>query len=518
MRTIAVLFISVCLASLSFGQGTFKNNGTLANTSNMTVPNFNNFNTSAGVLYNSGTLHVTSNFTNSDATHNGHTYNFNQAASSGGTLSVDGNYVNSAGFTYNSLATSLINVGGTLSNTTQNNFSTDTGTVDFSGASTQTILSNVKGNEYGALKATGGAFAKTLDGNVMVPGVVTVDNGATLGVGGYKLTVENTAPFSIVSGSVDASTVANSEVDYAAPNTTVQAVLGMSYRKLTVSNGTGTRTVASGNTTVSTALKNNSSTSLDFGGGSVDLSTAAITNPSNATLLAQGNVTIATGDTVGGTFDYNGAGQTIGAAEYHNLTLAGSGTKTFTNGETYSVSNTYVAGGDSRTYGTSTFRYNGGAQSVTGGESYGNLVLLNTDTTVALYKTATGSVTATGSFTQLRNVLDMGSNTLSYGTANQSDSSRVRFSGAGKAIGSGIVEYYGATAANIENSATYKMLWITGTNKTVSANVATSFTGGTALYIGSAGSLTVDPTFQLTITGDAENDGVLTNNGTITVN
>jgi hypothetical protein len=140
------------------------------------------------VVHNSGSMWMTANLTNSGGGFNGEIAN--QIAATPGTLKVDGNFTNGTGFTWNSLATSLIQVGGALSNTTAANFATDTGRVEYYNAGTpQTILVNIKSTTYGGLTASGGGGAgakKTLGGNVTVVGTVNVANVSVLEVGGLE--------------------------------------------------------------------------------------------------------------------------------------------------------------------------------------------------------------------------------------------------------------------------------------------------------------------------------------------
>lgn len=510
--------------------GDLKNKGTLTNNSGKIISvsgNFQNYNGSAGQVNNAGTITVTVNYLNSNGTLNGTTANF--ITSSPGTIDVTGNYSNSTGYTYNSVAGSLIKVGGSLTNTTAARFATDTGTVDYKGGAVQTILANVKNDvtlgipSYGALKATGGAFAKNLGGSVAVTGTVTVDNGATLGVNANKLTVTAASPFSIVSGSVDA-TPSSSEVDYAAASGG-QAVLGTSYNKLTVSNGTGTRTAGAG-VTVASVLTNNAATTLDFSTFSATLTGATITNPSDATLRAAGSVSITSGTSIGGTFEYynSATSQSIGAANYANLAMSGgsgaTGQKNFPNGDV-KVSGTYTVGGADRNYTASTnsFYYNGTtAQTVAAGasEGYYNLTIEGGvaigDT--AVHKTVNAALTVNNALTVSANSsLDMSTFAISTLGSGSVAGKILYAANNGFAIaGGGYTEFYGTATGSVANGG-YSSLLFTGSGVKTVAGATT-----TATYVLVSNNLTVSSSGDLAVTGDLDNDGSLTNDGTISVN
>jgi len=513
---------------VSVGQ-TFKNNGTFVNTSTTTVTNFQNYKTQGGIVYNSSTLTVTSNYTNSDgATLNGKTYNFNQAYTTAGTIDVGGNYANATGLTYNSLAGSLIKVGGTLSNTTANNFATDTGTVEYKAAAAQTVLATIKGNKYGALTLSGGGGnTKTLGGSVTVDGTVTIAASTNFDVGASNtLTLNAATPFS-AAGTLIAN-ASNATVVY--NRSSNQDVRGADYFNLTISAG-GTKTVNSGASTVSIAGTLTNAAIFDLANNG--LSTGGSASISNSgTIEVGGSVTFGQVHTIGGIFKYKGTSpQSIGTANYTDLDLSGAGSKTFPAG-VVGVAGTYsIQGGTgSRTYTGSTFAYNGtSGQSVLGGEAYDSLRISGTpDTSSANHKNVTtANLTGGVKLAIVSNaVLNMGSFVFSGApstTSRVEAGGKIMWAGSNSHViaGPGTTELY--ASGNLA-SGTYGNVWLTnGASVTIPASGSVISTGGsgTAGFFvkGSTTSLTVASTATLTVTGqDLDNEGTITNNGTITVN
>jgi hypothetical protein len=534
------LVVGSVLVGLSFGQ-TFKNNGALVNNLTFKAANFQNYNTKAGVVHNSGSMWMTANLTNSGGGFNGEIAN--QIAATPGTLKVDGNFTNGTGFTWNSLATSLIQVGGALSNTTAANFATDTGRVEYYNAGTpQTILVNIKSTTYGGLTASGGGGAgakKTLGGNVTVVGTVNVANVSVLEVGAGNALIVQAYPSAFnlnASGTLDAS-AATATVNYAAPGTNAQNVIGATYGNLTVSNGTGTRT-ALGAVTVKTVLTNLSATTLDFSTFALDASTATSIVNTGATIRSQGSVTLnATPPTIAGLFIYEASSgtQSVGTATYNDLTVqAGAGAagqKNFPTG-TVAVTGAYTATGATRNYGltTSTFEYAGitasSTQTVVGGESYNNLTIAgavaDTGFVAGGHKKANASLSVAGALTiAANNVLDMQSNSITT-LGSGANSGKIMWAASNKAVaGAGITEFYAEFAGTVDPSASYGVLLFTGGGTKTIGGVVTAGPGstlGTGVAIAAVtGNLTVSGTGNLTVNGDLQNDGVLTNSGQVTV-
>ena len=410
-RALASLLLILVACGMSLGQGKLKNGGTYTNTGTTTFKEIQNYNGSTGgTINNSATLNASiiagssGDLLNTDGTHNGTVNNFIAAA--GGTINVDHDYTNNGGTTSNTLASSIIKIANVLNNSTPANFDTQVGTVEYTGTVVQTINANVASNKYGNLAArNGGATAKTLGNSITVDGTVTLQN-STLAVSTYTLTVKGAG--GITDAGSGALTAASGTVDYAG-NVGQTIFPTASYGTLTLSSSAGgpwTKT-SSGSLTVGTALNVGANNVLDVTGAANTLTIAALATVTNndkikvqgtASFLAASNITIAN------TFEYYGGNQTIAPANYANLTLSGSETKTFTNAKTYAVSGTYdvsghTGGTPARTYGSSIFQYRGaGAQTVVSGataptaEAYGTLEFYDAGTKSIL---ATRFVTAT---------------------------------------------------------------------------------------------------------------------------
>ena len=535
-----LLAAATLVAGLASGQ-TIKNKGTYTNTNALNAGAFQNYKTGAsgsgGVLNNSGTVTIGTNFVNSSGTFLGSVQN--HIAATGGTIAVTGAYQNADGYTYNSKATSLIKVGASGANPITNNtaarFATDTGKVEYTAASNQTVLAAIKSTKYGALVLSGGSSAvKTLGGSVTVEGLVTIAASTEFAVGSSNtLTLNAATPFSnsgtFTANASGATTTYNNSSD--------QNVTGAAYYNLTLSDG-GTKTVSDGAATVSIAaggtLTNGTGT---FDLGTYDLTTTAtssVTNNSSGTIKTAGSVTFGAAHTIAGTFNYykTTATQTIGTATYSNLTLSGgtgaTGKKIFPSG-TVSASGTYTVGGADRDYSTnsSTFAYAGATastnQTILSTESYYNLSLTgasDTTFTTAGRKRANGNLSVANNFTvSANNVLDMQGNTSITFGGTGTNSGKIMWQGDNTYVaGTGVTEFYGTGTGSVAAGTGYGVLWFTGSGQKTVGAVVTAGPGsgsGTGVYVGSSGDLNVTST--LTVNGDLENDGSITNSGTITV-
>lgn len=528
------------IAGLAPGQ-TVKNKGSYNNSSALSAASFQNYKTGAsgggGVLNNSGTVTIGTNFVNSSGTFLGSVQN--HVGTVGGTIDVAGAYQNEDGYTYNSKATSIIKVGASGANPITNNtaarFATDTGKVVYKAASNQTVFAAVKSSKYGALDLTGGSSAvKSLGGSVTVEGLVTIAASTEFAVGSSNtLTLNAATPFAnsgtFTANASGATTTYNNSSD--------QNVTGAAYYNLTISNG-GTKTVSDGAATVSIAaggtLTNGTGT---FDLGTYDLTTTAtssVTNNSSGTIKTAGSVTFGAAHTIAGTFNYykTTATQAIGTAIYSNLTLSGgtgaTGKKIFPSG-TVSASGTYTVGGADRDYGTNTgtFAYAGATastnQTILSTESYYNLSITgasDTTFTTAGRKQANGNLSVANNFTiAANNVLDMQGNTTITVGGTGTNSGKIMWQGGNTYLaGGGVTEFYGTGTGTVAAGTGYGVLWFTGSGQKTVAGVVTAGPGsgsGTGVYIGSSGDLNVSGT--LTVNGDLENDGSITNSGTITV-
>jgi hypothetical protein len=258
------------------------------------------------------------------------------------------------------------------------------GTVNYNGSSAQTVSSGT----YATLKINNAAGA-TLGGATSVTTLTIGDvtSNSIFSDGGYQVTSSGTLNLTSGTFKLGNSTAtiwpgfgtntisSGTTVEYAsAASQTVSTT--PSYQHLTFS-GAGTKTVSSGTLAVggnwsvsggTAALNtNNSSVTVTgniLGSGSITSGTGTITLSGNWT----NNGTFTSGT---GTVSYNGSSQTITSLGYNNLSLSGSGDKTFAgattitnnlsvngtavallpNGTT-SISNTLTLGGVSQVEGT----------------------------------------------------------------------------------------------------------------------------------------------------------------------
>jgi hypothetical protein len=359
---------------------TLQNGGVIINTGSSKVygevQNYKNG--VAGKIWNSGTLNITKstgtgNLINDDGSGTTGTVLNYIGGTGAGTIicsGTTGNYSNGGGVTRND---SIIYVGtiqllGSLTNT--GTFDTQTGKVEFNGTSAQTIPSGVVNSTYGILAASTSGV-KSLSGATIVNNSVQISGTASVNVAGNTLTLNGSNPFP--SGGTLTANTTNSAVIYNASG--AQTVHTATYYKLTIQNG-GTKT-ASGNITVNNLLTNTATFDLSTNSFTTGAS-ASITN-SGTTIQTSGNVTFGATHTIGGTFIYQAtSAQSVGTANYSDLTLQNSGQKNFPTG-TVGVSNVYSVSGGNRSYGTGTFVYNGGngvTQTIAAGD-YATLLLVN---------------------------------------------------------------------------------------------------------------------------------------------
>lgn len=452
----------VVLVTVASGQGTFTNTGTITNTGTMTITNFTN---------------------------------------------TTGRVDNSAG---------TILVKGSLANTTADSFDTRTGTVEYTGASAaQTIISSVKSATYGNLAGRNGG-TKTLGGNITVSGTVTSDGASTtVDVSTFTLTVPGATP--IVSSNSGSFTAASGTVNY---NGDVdQSVFGTSYATLITSGASVSRTkTASGNVTVTSALTNGTNVTLDFGTNSFTGTGATFTN--NNVLRSAGSVSLTTGVSIGGTFEFYAStgSQSIPEASFVNLTLSGgtgaTGQKNLSSGTT-SVSGTYTVSGASRNYSTGTFQYNGSSQSVVG-ESYKNLTL--TGTGLSDVKTAAANVTVNGNFLNTLGTARMQTFTLAI-SGTKTNTGKIQFAGLsnGVVFSDGTVEYNGTTtdaASQTITAGTYNTLIF---SNDAPKNVGSSTTVRTTSNLTINPGVTANNQGTLQIDNDLSNAGSVNNSGTLQV-
>ncbi|MEX1274536.1 MAG: hypothetical protein WEB62_01295 [Bacteroidota bacterium] len=284
---------------------------------------------------------------------------------SGNSLTIAGDYLQASGMldvesTFPSVTGTVTISGGTVGYTASgdqdvalqsyNHLSlSGTGTKTF-GAGTTSIA--------GDLTISGGAAADATTNS----GTVDYNGGGSQAVGAtdyYNLTFSNAGVKTLAAGSIGvantfsitgsatADAVTNSAtVDYNGAGN--QSVRGLGYHHLTLSNA-GTKTFDSGTTGIAGNLTISGSAAAD-----------AISNST--------------------TIDFDGsAGQTVGAVDYHHLSLSNAGTKVFASGTTRVAGNLTVAGsaaGDAAANST-TVEFNGSSAQTVAAMAFHHLTASN---------------------------------------------------------------------------------------------------------------------------------------------
>lgn len=450
------------VAAIAFGQGVLKNGGTFRNTGTVTYKAVQNYTTSAGKIKNSGTINVTQtggtkNFVNQDgAGLNGNVTNY--IGGTGGTIVVGNNLDNgAAGAIFDNDTT-----GGTLSTlkivgaiTSTGTFDTDSGRVWYNGGA-QTVFTTT----YGTLIAdqTG---AKTIAATVTVNDSLRIDNSASVAVSTFQLDLKGATNIAQNSGALSAASGTvryngNRAQTLIPAQYNVLNLLGSTAGHVKTSPGAISFTATTGTLNISTTFDTLevSSGVLDF----TNLADARFTNSAGINISSTSAPVLGSITNVGN-FDYNGtAGQTLAAGTYTNLTLRNTGAKAMPAG-TVAVTGNYVigSGAGARTYTGSTFQFAG-----TTAQTISNLA----ETFATLQFAGAGTKTIGGT---------------SFGATRLDVLS-----------GSGVV--------------TNNVTTVTLTHATLAMTIAAS-----TEFVNSASS-------TLTLTGDLENNGVITNEGTITVN
>ena len=430
-------------------------------------------------------------------------------------------------------ANTILNVGGT-SGITALDASTNAGnTVNYTGAA-----QTVKATTYYNLTLAGSGI-KTLGAIATINGTMTVNSGVTLNAGNFShvfgtgsmatingiFQTANTAGFSGGASTAISSTNSPlvtlgsaSTIEYSA-TTGSQAVTGITYNNLKLSNTSGTNT-ANGTVTVNGTLTTTASGIFNM--GSNLLSVSMVANAGTLTTQNTSSTPITSGKTWGGTVNYNATtgGQTVVAGTYNNLTftntsgtqtavgaLTVNGTLTTTAGGTLNMGTNQLLGtltaansGTIRTQnllnpaitsgdtwaGTVVFDATTGTQSVPAG-IYNNLTFSNTSGT----QTAVGALTVNGTLTTTAGgTLNMGTNQL-LGTLTAANSGTIRTQNlSSPAITSGdtwtgTVVFDATTGTQFVPAGTYN-------------NLTFSNTGGTQTAVGA---LTVNGTLATTSGG-----------------
>jgi hypothetical protein len=351
------------VAGVAFGQGLLKNGGVIRNTGSATYKEVQNYKgTSNGTILNSGTLSTTTagsgsgNLLNTDGTRTGTIHNYIGGVGSG-TIVVATDITN--------------NVSGC---TIDNDSTSGLSTIRIAGAinNTNGTFTTTRGRvwydggaqtvlatSYGALVADQSG-AKTLVNNVVVNDSLRIDNSASLAVSTFQLDLLGASNVEQNSGAFTANA---GTVRYAGDRD--QTMIPAQYHTLTLTGSTtahtktsaGALSFASGG-----ALTVDTNDTLFVSTGNLDLSTNNPTLTNNSAIKVAADASFQAGITNAGTFYYDGTGaQNIGAVTYADLRLGAGGGKTFPNGGTVAVTGNYTIdpGTGTRTYTGSTFQFAG---------------------------------------------------------------------------------------------------------------------------------------------------------------
>ncbi|MFA6469683.1 MAG: hypothetical protein WCW35_12350 [Bacteroidota bacterium] len=312
--------------------------------------------------------------------------------------------------------------------------------------------------------------------DVTSSGAITLQSSGTVGVAGV---------FSVGSGTY---TTTGSTVDF--NNATGgQSIPAINYNNLTISNTSGVNTLI----------------------GTIGIGNAF--TPSAGALTSAGTSTI--------NFNNASGGQSIPAFDYYNLTINNtSGVNTLSG--TINVSNTFTpSAGALTSAGTSTMNFNGSSAQSIPAMTYYNLSLSGAaDTSAANAKTAAGTIIVSNILTiNSNNTLEMGAYSSSTFGGSSVNSGKIKWATSNAYVpGTGVTEFYGSVATTVAPGTNYGNMLFTGSG-TITISGAVTATGGVALVgVTVSNNLTISGTGVLTVTGmDLNNDGIISNNGTINV-
>jgi hypothetical protein len=374
-----------------------------------------------------------------------------------GTLTVTTAFTNEGGSFYNDSTTyvPVLNLGGTIAST--GTFDTDAGKVVYTGGA-QSIFATT----YGALVAAGSGSKSLPGGTTTVNDSSRIADGSTLTVGANQLDLKGAANVLSPTGTLSAG---SGTVRYNGDRD--QTMIPGTYGTLTLTGSTSDHTKTSPGAiafAASGVLTVDANDTLYVSSGDLDLSTNTPTLTNSEAIKVAGNATFHGGITNAGTFVYAGTGaQTIGAVTYADLLLQNTGGKTFPGG-TVAVTGTYSIGGG------------------TGGRDY-----TTNNNTFQFAGNSSGTQTISN-LAEDFNILEFaGNDTKTLGGA----------------------------------SFTANRMNVLGTSGVVTNNVdlvtLDNTVGGISLSIASGAELVNSATKEITMNGDLEIDGILTNAGTISV-
>jgi hypothetical protein len=253
-----------------------------------------------------------------------------------GALSVnDFNVTGTGNFTADN--TAVLTINGNIVSTTSAAVSLCGSTINISSSSPQTIPAWGFGN----LNATGGNRTLVSTGTIGICGTFT------RGAGTYTIT--------------------GSTVDF---------------------NGAGAQTIAAGTYNNLTISNNRGAAAITLPAGTIDIAGVFSPTATNYSVVNTGN-----------TINYSGgAGQTIAAFSYNNLTSANSN-RTLANAGVVAVAGTFTPGTGTYTTTSSTVNFNGAANQTVPVIPYNNLIVSGNPSAVTAVKTMAGALTLAGNFT-----------------------------------------------------------------------------------------------------------------------
>ena len=452
--------LSVTSGSI-FLSGAYSNNGTFTKgTSTFTYQgsgsqtiravDYNNLtsaSTGARVLASTGTIGISGAFTigANVYTNTGSTVNFN------GTVSqvipvFSFNNLTSSSTGSRTLASGTINLAGNFT-PGSNVYSSAGNTMNFNGSGVQ----NVAGAFIyfrNLTKSNGGTL--NLGGNITIAANLVISAG-TVNTNQYQITGNAVALFTMAAGttitigSTTNATAVTWPTNYTGANTTLncastqiyqsnsatQTIANVSpatYGILQIASGAtaSTKNLATGTVSVCGNFTSSANTTLNVGSSTFTLTgnylgTGNLSFTSGTFNIAGdwtnlGSVTLGTS-----TINYNGSSsQTIGAANYYNLTSSNSGARTLASSGTIGVANVFTPGTNSYIITGSTVDFNGTVSQTIPAFDFNNLSSSNTGT-----RTLTaGNIGVTGNFTMgIGNTYSyLGSTVVFNGTGTQTSS------------------------------------------------------------------------------------------------
>jgi hypothetical protein len=255
-------------------------------------------------------------------------------------------------------------------------------------------------------------------GNITVVNNLTYTGALNMGIyqlsgiagtisGTSTLTTANTSANPIPSGKSWVGTV----VYNAADNQTIADAL--SYNSLTISGGGSFIKTASGNLTINTTLTVAASTILDMSTFQLVSATTYTNSGTTRTQNTSANPIPSMPATIGGTVEYNAAGnQTVVPNTHTNLNISGGGNRNLTG--TINVTGTFTATSGTIVGGTSSFNLTGGTQTLNlgAGGSFNDFSVLGTGTKTIT--AGTGNLVVNGDLT-INSTLAMTTNQLQGG-------------------------------------------------------------------------------------------------------